>query len=142
MRRLVKGMLVAFGLVLLLGVPAVGGTCDEGSPAPKPGAPPGTDCTATPELCDDVCTGSDPCPAQNSCSNDQDCPNGATCIPSCLPSVCICTATGWVCTDDCAGECEQPASVPMTRPLGMATMAILIAGVLTALVLRNRRRCA
>jgi probable HAF family extracellular repeat protein len=54
----------------------------------------------------------DPCPAENSCpGGDRDCPEGMWCVPSCLPSVCICDAQRdtWSCTFDCAGECvERP----------------------------------
>lgn len=56
----------------------------------------------------ELCT--EPCPAQNSCPNgDADCAEDMWCVPSCLPSVCICVpqSDSWNCTWDCAGECEE-----------------------------------
>lgn len=46
-----------------------------------------------------------PCPAANSCLNDNDCPGSAICVEGCGPSFCTCEGSFWTCTDDCVPQC-------------------------------------
>lgn len=74
---------------------------------------------------DGVCP--DPCPAEKSCLQHEDCPEGQVCVPACLPSWCFCDVEfgSWACSLDCAGECIDEPESP-----GPATYTIIDLGTL------------
>ena len=75
-----------------------------------------------------------PCPAERSCNSPygsgEGCPERLICVPSCLPSWCVCDVehNSWACSADCGGECYD-----WPEPTGPPTHTITSLGTLGGL---------